>query len=114
MKLRDGGPRATGEDRARGTKQNSSANVKLSPLPAEWMDPLSWRLPSGKALAEFALQSGFLAPLLMGGPLGRVKPVKSGAKRVSAEVPVSSGNFREIGFAEVRQRESHGTAGQRA
>lgn len=24
----------------------------------------SWRLPSGKALGEFALQAGFLAPLL--------------------------------------------------
>jgi len=23
----------------------------------EWMDPMSWRLPSGKALAEFALQT---------------------------------------------------------
>ena len=36
------------------------------------MDPMSWRLPSGKALAEFALQSGFLAPLMLGGP--RIKP----------------------------------------
>lgn len=114
MKLRDGGPRVTGEDRARGTKQNSSENVTLSPLPAEWMDPLSWRLPSGKALAEFALQSGFLAPLLMGGPLGRVKPVKPVAKRATPEVPVSSGNFRESGFAEARRRETHGAAGQRA
>ncbi len=33
-------------------------------LPLEWLDARSWRLPSGKALAEFALQSGFLAPLL--------------------------------------------------
>ena len=32
----------------------------------EWMGPASWRLPSGKALAEFALQAGFLAPLLLG------------------------------------------------
>jgi len=31
----------------------------------EWMDAGSWRLPSGKALAEFALQAGFLAPLLL-------------------------------------------------
>jgi hypothetical protein len=30
----------------------------------EWLDAGSWRLPSGKALAEFALQAGFLAPLL--------------------------------------------------
>jgi hypothetical protein len=34
----------------------------------EWMDPMSWRLPSGMALAEFALQTGFLAPLMMRAP----------------------------------------------
>jgi hypothetical protein len=33
-------------------------------MPVEWLDAGSWRLPSGKALAEFALQAGFLAPLL--------------------------------------------------
>lgn len=33
-------------------------------MPLEWLDARSWRLPSGKALAEFALQTGFLAPLL--------------------------------------------------
>ncbi len=45
------------------------------PVPLEWMDGSSWRLPSGKALAEFALQAGFLAPLMLQMPrLG--KPVK--------------------------------------
>ena len=34
-------------------------------MPVEWLDAGSWRLPSGKALAEFALQAGFLAPLLL-------------------------------------------------
>ncbi len=34
-------------------------------VPMEWMGPATWRLPSGKALAEFALQAGFLAPLLL-------------------------------------------------
>jgi len=33
-------------------------------IPMEWLDAANWRLPSGKALAEFALQAGFLAPLL--------------------------------------------------
>jgi hypothetical protein len=51
-------------------------------IPMEWMGPPSWRLPSGKALAEFALQAGFLAPLLLGGGFGApkatpVRPVKS-------------------------------------
>ena len=36
----------------------------LSTMPLEWLDAGSWRLPSGKALAEFALQAGFLVPLL--------------------------------------------------
>jgi hypothetical protein len=39
--------------------------VPLSSMPMEWLDAGSWRLPSGKALAEFALQAGFLAPLLL-------------------------------------------------
>jgi hypothetical protein len=47
---------------------NRSAGTKLgmplSRVPMEWLDAGSWRLPSGKALAEFALQAGFLAPLL--------------------------------------------------
>jgi hypothetical protein len=36
----------------------------MSGMPLEWLDAGSWRLPSGKALAEFALQAGFLAPQL--------------------------------------------------
>lgn len=43
-------------------------SARLSPLPLEWMDPNCWRLPSGKALAEFALEAGFLAPLMLGWP----------------------------------------------
>ncbi len=45
----------------------------MSHLPMEWMDPMSWRLPSGMALAEFALQTGFLAPLMMRAPKPRRK-----------------------------------------
>jgi hypothetical protein len=114
MKLRDGGPRGTDADRARTAKQRSSANVTLTPLSAEWMDPLSWRLPSGKRLAEFALQSGFLAPLLMGGPLGngRIKPPKPVAKKAPAEVPVSTGNFRDAGLRQVRNGAGRGAAGE--
>jgi hypothetical protein len=44
------------------------------PVPIEWLGAPAWRLPSGKALAEFALQAGFLAPLLLGdGPFWRRK-----------------------------------------
>jgi hypothetical protein len=38
--------------------------LSITGMPVEWLDAGSWRLPSGKALAEFALQAGFLAPLL--------------------------------------------------
>ena len=47
-----------------GAVKRPFSSSRLSSLPMEWMDPMSWRLPSGKALAEFALQAGFLAPLL--------------------------------------------------
>ena len=40
------------------------AKLSMPQMPVEWLDSGSWRLPSGKALAEFALQAGFLAPLL--------------------------------------------------
>ena len=70
-------------------------------LPMEWMDPMSWRLPSGKALAEFALQAGFLAPLILNRPSLKKKHVSSntpmnppeGALR-NEEVPERSGTFR--------------------
>jgi hypothetical protein len=40
------------------------SKLSMPQMPVEWLDAGSWRLPSGKALAEFALQAGFLAPLL--------------------------------------------------
>ena len=43
------------------------ATMPLPSMPLEWLGARSWRLPSGKALAEFALQAGFLAPLLFNG-----------------------------------------------
>ena len=41
-------------------------NLSMPQVPVEWLDSADWRLPSGQALAEFALQAGFLAPLLLG------------------------------------------------
>lgn len=88
--------------------------VRIPQIPMEWMDPMSWRLPSGKALAEFALQAGFLAPLLLGSPnfkKKRVTPAPANAEvmRASAEgmrtgldehvaeAPEDSGSFRDAG-----------------
>jgi hypothetical protein len=51
----------------KGAKKPAFGGSPLRSIPMEWMDPMSWRLPSGKALAEFALQAGFLAPLMLSG-----------------------------------------------
>src|SRR5258707_15569592 len=67
MKPEISSPRTPGAGR-----KNSGAG--MSHLPMEWMDPMSWRLPSGMALAEFALQTGFLAPLMMRAPKVKRKP----------------------------------------
>ena len=84
--------------------------VRIPRIPMEWMDPMSWRLPSGKALAEFWLQSGFVAPLMLGssfGPVMKVKKAKSPvtitpvvaqgvtARQKVEDTPEQSGTFRE-------------------
>ena len=94
MKPEPPSPRKAGA----GRRKNSSAGIH--PIPMEWMDPMSWRLPSGKDLAEFALQAGFLAPLMLERPnLKRKKvPVQAPAASVVehrvTEVPDHSGSFR--------------------
>lgn len=82
------GDRSAGGERTMVAKLNiPSLPAALPPaLPMEWLDSGNWRLPSGKALAEFALQAGFLAPLLLGSDGAR----KSGLKR-------------ELGAARVKQ-----------
>jgi hypothetical protein len=64
---------------------NAFSVSAISGMPLEWLDARSWRLPSGKALAEFALQTGFLAPLLFrsdaprknGASLGENEPLRA-------------------------------------
>jgi hypothetical protein len=75
--------------------------VRIPRIPMEWMDPMSWRLPSGKELAEFWLQTGFLAPLMLGGPAIKRKKVKPQeavppvVEKNVKEAPEHSGSFRE-------------------
>jgi hypothetical protein len=75
---------------------NSIAGLKLSPFripcfPIEWLDGKSWRLPSGKALAEFALQTGFIAPLLMKATVfGGLPPKPVGKRAAHAVAPRES------------------------
>ena len=62
----------------KGSAGRRSAPVRIPQIPMEWMDPMSWRLPSGKALSEFALQAGFLAPLMIGTPRLKKKKIAGG------------------------------------
>jgi len=99
-------PNSPGRNLSGASQPRPLAGRKRSPdsvphLPMEWMDPMSWRLPSGKALAEFALQAGFLAPLILNRPKVKKKQISSGrpAKLAddglrSEEVPERSGTFR--------------------
>jgi hypothetical protein len=99
MKSENPSPRKTAAGR-------SNSSVGIPHLPMEWMDPMSWRLPSGKALAEFALQTGFLAPLMMRTPKVHKKPGTAGVpvrpvavnprltREQVEEAPVRSASFR--------------------
>lgn len=74
--------------------------VRIPTIPMEWMDPMSWRLPSGKALAEFALQAGFLAPLMLSTPAIKRRPVKPAppapvVDEHTGEGPERTGTFRQ-------------------
>ena len=74
--IRQGDPTGMRSNHNASVPTNRSAGTKLGiprlpipqmpmpQMPVEWLDTGTWRLPSGKALAEFALQAGFLAPLL--------------------------------------------------
>jgi len=77
-----------------------SPPVRIPQIPMEWMDPMSWRLPSGKALAEFALQAGFLAPLMLSSPLSATafkKPKKAQEPAVAAGSGVDAGIEKQAG-----------------
>jgi len=91
MKAQNSGPRGVAG------REGGRASLRIPHLPMEWMDPMSWRLPSGKALAEFALQAGFLAPLMIGSPMIRRKKAASVnvTSKKTEEAPERPGTFRE-------------------
>ncbi len=67
------------------------AKLSMPQMPVEWLDSGSWRLPSGKALAEFALQAGFLAPLLFRADrFGKSSPNRI-AQASDGSLPAASG-----------------------
>ena len=93
MKSKDGGLRGSSTGRR-------YPPMRMNPMPMEWMDPMSWRLPSGKALAEFALQAGFLAPLMLSSPLSATafkKPKKAQEPAVAAGSGVDAGIEKQAG-----------------
>jgi hypothetical protein len=69
------------------------AKLSMPRMPVEWLDSGSWRLPSGKALAEFALQAGFLAPLMFRSDVfGKSDGFGKSAARGSSQPPEVNGN----------------------
>ena len=85
------------------SRRHKELPSNLGHIPMEWMDPMSWRLPSGKALAEFALQAGFLAPLILHGPRVKarrrpveetVTPMGQKSEETSASNSAQAGGFR--------------------
>jgi hypothetical protein len=89
--------------------------MRIPQIPMEWMDPMSWRLPSGKALAEFALQAGFLAPLMLGTPSFKKKKRNVAAPPVDADVvggaDIGTDIGRDIGRMEKQRGEGPETSG---
>ena len=85
------------QDDSFGVTKAPGSSSSLGSIPIEWLDADCWRLPSGKALAEFALQAGFLAPLMLGMPKGRGLAVKKsladyrGAPSESGATPLEQG-----------------------
>jgi len=80
---------------------NMVSNLSLPRMPVEWLDSANWRLPSGKALAEFALQAGFLAPLLFGANgFGKAAVGSGGSSRMPGSV--APGRGKEFGKGESR------------
>jgi hypothetical protein len=90
---------------ARGVGEpNVVAKLSMPQMPVEWLDSGSWRLPSGKALAEFALQAGFLAPLLFRAEgLGKSAPNRSSKTTETPAMPESSEMTGSVGPSRGKQ-----------
>jgi hypothetical protein len=70
MKVGRGNPRSNVPKRDRPATfgrgiLGSGVRLGMSEFSMDWLNTRNWRLPSGQALTEFALQAGFLAPLLL-------------------------------------------------
>ena len=95
-------PNLYGSNRRVAEKVSLSSLPHMPPnIPMEWLDAGSWRLPSGKALAEFALQAGFLAPLLF--KAGRIsKPPQCDTETRRPLAPAMTTNAKHVGKGSER------------
>lgn len=55
-----------GKNRRKLTRFETGQGARIEPFLINSADSNGWRLPSGITLAEFALQAGFVTPLLFG------------------------------------------------
>jgi hypothetical protein len=79
------------------------AKLSMPQMPVEWLDSGSWRLPSGKALAEFALQAGFIAPLLFRTDgLGKNALNSSSGTTESSGINVAQARSKQFGKGDGR------------
>lgn len=88
MKVGRGNPHAAAPRRSRPAAFGrgifgSGVRLGMSEFSMDWLNSRNWRLPSGQALAEFALQAGFLAPLLL--KTEQLRPAVSGPARTTPE-----------------------------
>jgi hypothetical protein len=79
--------------------RRASGPLGVAGLPLEWLDARGWRLPSGKALAEFALQAGFLAPLLF-----RPEPPRKERSKTSGALLSGTASMRPKPLRKGEQR----------
>jgi len=79
-----------------------ASKLRMPSMPVEWLDSGSWRLPSGKALAEFALQAGFLAPLLFRAEGFGKGGLKSAVNSAGIAPSVSQTRSRQFGKGDGR------------
>jgi len=84
------------ENRSVGARSIGS-KLSMPQMPVEWLDSGSWRLPSGKALAEFALQAGFLAPLLFRGDRLGPRSLNGPSQDSDSAAPVPGKQFGKGG-----------------
>lgn len=77
--------------------KRATHDLRIPQIPLEWLDSGAWRLPSGQALAEFALQAGFLTPLLFHAEKGGKRVRTQSSKNGTAPAPATPAGAGPVG-----------------